>query len=106
MLLAIVNILVYNCFIEKGVWKLKINEKFAFKTVEGHTFIIDSQNDKNYGEVDFNEIKHFLWELAKNNDVTKTQMLDAALGRFDISTVLALGEIDGFIKKLKEYGII
>ena len=48
----------------------------------------------------------FLWKLSKSREVTKAQMLDETLSSFDISTVLALGEIDYFIKKMKEYGII
>ena len=47
----------------------------------------------------------FLWALAKEREVTKHEMLTEILKKFEISTVLGLGEIDTFIKKLKEYGI-
>lgn len=85
---------------------MKIDEKFILKTVDGHTVIFDSQSGKSFSEADFSEIRLFLWGLLKSHDVTKAQMLDEVLGQFDISTVLALGEIDGFIKIIKEYGII
>ncbi len=85
---------------------MKINDKFIIEKIDGHSVIIDSRSGKNYGTVDFNEIKMFLWGLAKSREVTKAQMLDEVLNCFDISTVLALGEIDYFIKKIKEYGII
>jgi len=85
---------------------LKINDKFKIEKVNGHSVIVDSISGKICGAADFNEIKMFLWELSKGREVTKTQMLDETLDRFDISTVLALGEIDYFIKKMKEYGII
>lgn len=84
---------------------MRINEKFGIQVLNGHTVIIDSQTGKACGEVDFNEIKMFLWDLAKEREVTKHEMLTEILKKFEISTVLGLGEIDTFIKKLKEYGI-
>lgn len=48
----------------------------------------------------------FLWNLLKEKEVTKTEMLDALIGEFDISTVLALGNIDVFVRTLKENDII
>ena len=85
---------------------MKINSKFQVKTVNGHTVIINCDDNTTVGTVNFNEIKTFLWDITKENNLTKQAMLDATLKKFDISTVLALGEIDGFIKKLKELGII
>lgn len=84
---------------------MKINEKFKIEIVDGHSVIVDSQCGKICGTVDFNEIKMFLWELTKSREITKQDMLVEVLKKFEISTVLALGEIDTFIKKLKEYGI-
>lgn len=48
----------------------------------------------------------FLWRLLSEKEVTKTQMLEALLENFNISTVLALGDIDIFIRTMKENGII
>lgn len=48
----------------------------------------------------------FLWNLLKEKDVTKTQMLDELIANFDISTVLALGDIDVFVRTMRENGII
>lgn len=85
---------------------MRINNKFKMEFINNHNVIIDCETEKICGAVDFNEIKMFLWQLAKEKNVTKTEMLDAALNKFEISTVLALGEIDNFIRKLKELGII
>lgn len=52
------------------------------------------------------EISVFLWEKLKEKDMTKTEMLNAVIAEFDISTVLALGNIDVFVRTLKENGII
>ncbi len=48
----------------------------------------------------------FLWNLLKEKDVTKTEMLNALIENFDISTVLALGNIDVFVRTMNENGII
>lgn len=48
----------------------------------------------------------FLWNLLKEKEVTKAQMLEELLKAFDISTVLALGDIDTFIRMMRENGII
>ena len=84
---------------------MKISSKYKIAMSNGQNVIIDGDNNI-YGRVDFNEIKMFLWQISQNREVTKQQMLDEVLNKFEISTVLALGEIDTFIKKVKEYGII
>ncbi len=84
---------------------MKINKKFKIEAINGQMVIIDSESDKVCGNADFNEIKMFLWELAQDREITKQQMLSEVLAKYEISTVLALGEIDYFIKKIKEYGI-
>ena len=42
----------------------------------------------------------FLWNLLKERDVTKTEMLNALIENFDI------GNIDVFVRTMKENGII
>ncbi len=84
---------------------MRINEKFSIQVLNEHRVIIDNQSGKVCGEVDFGEIQMFLWDWARAKEITKQEMLNEILKKFEISTVLALGEIDTFIKKLKEYGI-
>ncbi len=52
------------------------------------------------------DITVFLWNKLKENNMSKTEMLDALISEFDVSTVLALGNIDIFVRVLKENGII
>ncbi len=47
----------------------------------------------------------FLWDLCSKKDVSKEQMFNALVNNFDISTVLALSDIDVFVKTLNAYGI-
>jgi hypothetical protein len=53
-----------------------------------------------------NKTAAFLWGLLEKEDLLTSQLLDAVLKEFEISTVLALGEIDTFLKIIKENGII
>ena len=55
---------------------------------------------------DSTKITRFLWNLLLEKDLTKTEMLNALIENFDISTVLALGDIDVFVRTMKENGII
>ncbi len=52
------------------------------------------------------EIGVFLWNILKDKDLNNAELLNLLLENFEISTVLALGEIDTFIKSMKENGII
>ncbi len=52
------------------------------------------------------DIGVFLWNKTINKDLSNSELLDLLLNNFEISTVLALGEIDTFIKKCKENGIL
>lgn len=48
----------------------------------------------------------FLWNCLTREDLSNTELLNRLLDAFQISTVLALGEIDTFIKNCKENGIL
>ena len=48
----------------------------------------------------------FLWHMLENGNPTKKDMLNALLDNFEISTVLALGDIDVFLRTMKENGVI
>lgn len=52
------------------------------------------------------ETAAFLWHMLENGNPTKKEMLDALLNSFEISTVLALGDIDVFLRTMRENGII
>ena len=48
----------------------------------------------------------FLWKMLENVNPTKKEMLNALLLNFDISTVLALSDIDIFLRTMRENGIL
>ena len=47
-----------------------------------------------------------MWKMLQNGNTTKDQMLNGLLEKFDISTVLALNDIDVIIRTLRENGIL
>ena len=51
------------------------------------------------------KIGAFLWGVLEKENLNTSQLLDLVLTNFEISTVLALGEIDTFIKQIKENNI-
>lgn len=87
---------------------MKIKQGFSIKEKNGQFVIV---GDKHINR-DFNtsivltDTSLFLWNMLQNTDATKEQMLNGLLNEFDISTVLALNNIDVFIRTLKENGIL
>ena len=87
---------------------LKIKEGFELINISGrYTVVCKSSSCKNYNTaITLSDTAIFLWNLLKEKDVTKTEMLNELLENFEISTVLALGNIDVFVRTMKENGII
>lgn len=87
---------------------MKIKQGFNLKNEHGQTYIVC---DKNIhpgfnSTIVLTETSEHLWNMLKSGTINKEQMLKALLEKFDISTVLALNNIDVFIKTLKENGIL
>lgn len=87
---------------------MKIRKGFKLKSISGqYTIVPDRRINKTFTNVIvLNDTAVFLWNLVKEREVTKQQMLEALLENFDISTVLALGNIDVFVRTMKENDII
>lgn len=85
---------------------LRIKSGFDIVNIEGN-YVVKAENGKNINQtIILDEISLFLWNELKKREVSKNEMLNLLLDRFEISTVLALGEIDKFVRVLKENGII
>ncbi len=87
---------------------MKIKQGFSLKTENGQNVIIcdKSINREFNSTIYLTETLAFLWNFIQDKPVTKEEMLHALLAEFDISTVLALNDIDIFIKTLNENGIL
>lgn len=87
---------------------MKIKKGFTLNNIDGQAVICCDKNiypDYNTSIL-LTETSEHLWNLLQNNNANKEQMLHSLLEKFDISTVLALNDIDVFIKILKENGIL
>lgn len=84
--------------------KLRIKSGFDVVNIDGH-YVIKGEQKINQTII-LDEISLFLWNNLNNKEFSKNEMLDLLLNKFEISTVLALGEIDKFVRILKENGII
>ena len=87
---------------------MKIKKEFSLKKENGQSIIICDKNiNRNFNStIVLTDTSAYLWDLLKTQNATKEQMLNGLLNKYDISTVLALNNIDIFIKTLKENGII
>ena len=87
---------------------MKIKSGFELEVLGGQkTIVYKGEKGVAFNQtIVLSETTAFLWNYLKKNDATKAQMLSALIEAFDISTVLALGDIDTFVKTLKANGII
>lgn len=88
--------------------KMKIKQGFYLKDENNQKIIACDKNlNPNFNSIIIlTDTSSHLWNLLRSEDVTKEKMLNSLLENFDISTVLALNDIDVFIRILKENGII
>lgn len=84
--------------------ELRIKSGFDIVNVDGH-YVIKGEKSLNQIII-LDEISLFLWNNLKDKEFTKNEMLELLLNKFEISTVLALGEIDKFVRILRENEII
>ncbi|MBR4073050.1 MAG: PqqD family protein [Clostridia bacterium] len=87
---------------------MKIKSGFTLKNIDGQQVIVASgEAVTGYtSSIVLQETATYLWNCLKEREMTKEQMVNALLENFDISTVLALSDVDSFFKTLKENGIL
>lgn len=83
---------------------MRIKEGFELINRDGQNWVTAVGNPSKDFAV--SEYSAFLWKILEKKEVTKSQMLDSLLSEFDISTVLALGEIDNFLRMMRENEVI
>ena len=82
---------------------MKFKSEYTIKKVDNAFAVLKNGTETG---ITLNEHSAHLWELNKEKEVSKSQMLESLLKAFDISTVLALGEIDNFLRMMKENEIV
>ena len=82
---------------------MHIKDGFTVKNLQGQMTVVAEKGIDN--TIVLTETALFLWKMLENGNPTKSEMLNALLDNFEISTVLALGDIDVFIRTMRENGI-
>lgn len=87
---------------------MRIKDGFEVVNYHGqHTVVANGNNGgKLQNTIVLTDTSLFLWNLLKEKSVTKSEMLNKLLDNFEISTVLALGDIDVFLRTMRENGIL
>jgi len=86
---------------------MKIKPDYTLKRIsEQYVIVANSPDVKLENNIVLNETAVFLWEQLQSGVSSKEQLLHALLNKFDISTVLALSDIDTFLRIMRENGII
>ena len=83
---------------------MHIIDGFTVKNLQGQMTVVAEKGIDN--TIVLTETALFLWKMLENGNPTKSEMLNALLDNFEISTVLALGDIDVFLRTMRENGII
>ncbi|MBQ8203746.1 MAG: PqqD family peptide modification chaperone [Clostridia bacterium] len=87
---------------------MRIKEGFELKNIHGENIIVyngDAVKDFTRS-ISLSANSAFLWSKLKEGEKSKEELLGLLLENYDISTVLALNDIDIFVKTLKKDGII
>lgn len=86
---------------------MKINSGYTLKTISGQSTVTAEEPAKPLkNTIVLNETSAFLWNRIAAGVTSKEQLLHSLLAEFDISTVLALNDINVFLKTMRENGII
>lgn len=85
---------------------MRIKDGFELKKIAGENVVVSSDGTPMRSSIKLTAVTAFMWNTVKRTEASKEQLLNAVLDNFDISTVLALSDIDIFVKTLKENGIL
>lgn len=86
---------------------MKIKDSFDIKNISGENIVVCSDRSLGFNKlIKLNSTAAFLWRELKEGDKTAEQLFNSLTDNFTISSVLALNEIDIFLKILKENGIL
>ena len=86
---------------------MKLKNGFVLKKENGQNIIVCTDKTISFDNIIMlNETNALLFDRLSEGPRTKEELLNLLLDEFDISTILALNDIDVFIKTLKQNGVI
>ena len=85
---------------------MKIRDGYLLRNVAGKNIVVSIGSDVDFnGMLTLNDTGVFFWNLLQK-DTTKEEMLEAVLKEYDVSSDIALQDIENFILKLQETKIL
>ena len=86
---------------------MKIKDGYRLKTISGrHTVVTDELRSKELNNVIvLNEVAVYLWNLMRE-DISRDEMVNRLISELNFSKLLALSNVEIFVKTLKENDII
>jgi hypothetical protein len=87
---------------------MKIKEGFILREVAGNYIVVAvGEAVKNFnGVINLNESGAFLWKILSQGVENESQLVDALLGEYDVEKEIAERDVNSFIARLKEAGLI
>lgn len=87
---------------------MKIKEGFILREVAGNYIVVAvGEAVKNFnGVINLNESGAFLWKILSEGVENEGQLVDALLGEYDVEKEIAERDVNAFIARLKEAGLI
>lgn len=87
---------------------MKIKKGYKLKLISGdYTVVADRRIIKSFNSlIILNQSAVFLWEMLSEGNPTKEEMLQKLTESFNMSKLLAVSNIEVFIKTMKKNGII
>ena len=87
---------------------MRIKDGFKLVNMQGqNTVVLNNGKSVSFNNtIVLTDTAAFLWKMLENGNPTKKEMLNALLRNFYISTVLALSDIDIFLRTMRENEIL
>ncbi len=85
---------------------MKIKPEYILKDARDGKIIVNSVSGDKVGNLVLDDTAAFLWEELEKGVSSKELLLHSLLEKFDISAVLALSNIDIFLKTMIQNGLI
>lgn len=94
-------------FLFAGGYAVKIKDSFYLKNISGENIVFCSDKSENFNKViKLTNSAAFLWRELKSGEKTNEELFNSLVDFYNISSVLALNEIDTFLRTLRENGIL
>ena len=85
---------------------MKISNGYILRTVAGKNIVVSVGSDVNFsGMLTLNDTGVFFWSLLSEN-TTKEEMIEKVISEYDVDRDTVSSDIDEFLSKLKEKGIL